>query len=216
MFTGIIREIGTVRSNAVTSNGGKLAVVCPQSIVSIHVGNSIAVNGICLTATHVDAKGFIADVSSETLSRTTLGKLRSGDAVNLELALAASGRLDGHIVQGHVDGVGTLLESHRVGESWTLKFSFPKEIDRHIVQKGSIAVDGISLTVAEIVDDTFSIAVIPHTYQETTLSRMRPGDSVNLEVDILAKYVEKMLKRDVGKHGITSDFLAQHGFGSQE
>lgn len=156
-------------------------------------GDSIAVNGVCLTALDIQSDSFAADVSRETLSRSTLGNLKPGTPVNLERAVTPATRLGGHIVQGHVDARGTFERVEDHGESWTVRFSFPKEIGRYLVFKGSVAVEGISLTIAGLKDDYFEVAIIPKTWEVTNLSHLKPGDGVNLEVDVIAKYVERLV-----------------------
>ena len=189
MFTGIIEELGTVESC-----GARLRVSAKQVLSDLTPGVSIAVNGVCLTAIEVRPPLFAADLSPETLALTNLGDLRPGDRVNLERPLLPTGRLSGHIVQGHVDGTGVLLalEPLRDG-NWWLKVRVPPELDRYLVSKGSVAIDGISLTIASLNGDRLGVAIIPYTYQMTTLSSHRLGDRLNIECDILAKHVEKLL-----------------------
>jgi len=207
MFTGIIEELGTVQRA-----GARLRVQCRQVLGDLKPGSSVAVNGVCLTAVEVEAEGFGADLSPETLRLTNLGDLRPGSVVNLERALAAGGRLDGHLVQGHVDGTGEMVALERLrGENWRLRVRHPRELGRYIVVKGSIAVDGISLTVAALEGDVLAVAVIPHTYEKTNLHTRRPGERVNLECDILAKYIEKLLGRAEGG-GLTEEKLRQLGY----
>ena len=193
MFTGIIEELGHVR--AIEKRGEDARIVIEARIVTedSRDGDSIAVNGVCLTALELQPGSFAADVSRETLLRSTLGSLKPGSAVNLERAVTPATRLGGHIVQGHVDARGRFLGREDHGESWTVRIGYPKEIARYIVFKGSIAVEGISLTVANLTDEFFEIAVIPKTWQVTNFSHLEPGDEVNLEVDIIAKYVERLL-----------------------
>jgi riboflavin synthase len=193
MFTGIIEEVGRVQRLAVTAVGGTLSIAAATVLDELDIGDSIAVNGVCLTVTTRDKFSFTADMSGETLRRSALGKLTSGMLVNLERSLKASARLGGHLVQGHVDATGTLVSKQPAGESWTVRFCYPEEIARYLAVKGSVAVDGISLTVAGLGDDWFEAAVIPHTMKMTNLKALKSGDPVNLEVDILAKYVERML-----------------------
>jgi riboflavin synthase len=185
MFTGLVQETGTV----VALEGGRLRV---DGRLDLHEGDSVAVNGVCLTAKQVADDGFSADVVEETLRRSSLGSLGAGDHVNLELPLRASDRLGGHIVQGHVDGVGT-VES--VGDDGVLRVATPPELLRYVVDKGSIAIDGVSLTVAEVDDEGFAVALIPETLERTTLGAAQPGRPVNIEVDVVAKYVEKLVAR---------------------
>ena len=193
MFTGIIEELGHIRS--IEQRGEDARIVIEARIVTedSRDGDSIAVNGVCLTALDLQPGSFAADVSRETLLRSTLGNLKPGSPVNLERAVTPATRLGGHIVQGHVDARGRFLGREDHGESWTVRIGYPKEIARYIVFKGSIAVEGISLTVANLTDEFFEIAVIPKTWQVTNFSHLEPGDEVNLEVDIIAKYVERLL-----------------------
>lgn len=195
MFTGIIEEVGRVESLETRPAGARLRVNCSAVLGDAFEGSSIAVNGVCLTALGIDRAGFSADLAPETLSRTNLGDLPPGSLVNLERPLlAAAGRLSGHVVQGHVDGTGTLESLDSLGgENWWLRVRIPAALDRYIVQKGSVCLDGISLTVAGIEDGLLAVTIIPHTYERTNLRARRPGDRINIETDILAKYVEKML-----------------------
>ncbi len=193
MFTGIIEELGSVRS--IEERGENARIVIAARIVTegtIH-GDSISVNGVCLTALDIQPDSFAADVSRETLSRSTLGRLQPGAPVNLERAVTPATRLGGHIVQGHVDARGQFAGVEDHGESWTLRIKYPAEIARYLVFKGSVAVEGISLTIAALTDEYFEIAIIPKTWEVTNLSHLKPGDEVNIEVDILGKYIEKLL-----------------------
>jgi len=193
MFTGIIEELGRVREIEKRGEDARIVIEARTVTEGSSDGDSIAVNGVCLTALDVKSDSFAADVSKETLSRSTLGSLKSGSPVNLERAVTPATRLGGHIVQGHVDARGKFLGSENHGESWTFRFAYPKEIARYLVFKGSVAVEGISLTIANLTDDYFEIAVIPKTFEVTNFSQLKPGDEVNLEVDLIAKYVERML-----------------------
>jgi riboflavin synthase len=194
MFTGIIEELGTVESIQTGGNSGRLRVRAPLVCADLHEGDSISVNGVCLTAVGLRGASFDADASPETLSRSSLGSLRPGGIVNLERALLPTSRLGGHIVQGHVDATGEVVEAQPLGDgNWWLSVRYPAELDRYLVLKGSVAVDGISLTIASIEGGVFGLAIIPHTWEQTNLRTRRPGDAVNLETDILAKYVEKLL-----------------------
>jgi riboflavin synthase len=193
MFTGIIEELGRVRSIEKRGEGARLVIEARAVTEGTQEGDSISVNGICLTAIDVRRDSFAADGSSETLQRSTLGRLRAGSAVNLERAVTPSTRLGGHIVQGHVDGRGVFLSASEHGGSWTVRIGYPKELARYFVFKGSVAVEGISLTIAALADDYFEIAVIPKTWVVTNLSHLRSNDEVNLEADIIAKYVERIL-----------------------
>ena len=209
MFTGIIEELGTVRHVA----PGNLELAAQTVLEGTRLGDSIAVNGVCLTVTALSPGGFTADVMPETLRRSGLGQLRPGSKVNLERAMAADGRFGGHIVTGHIDGTGTVSSLRREGNAVWVTIAAPPELLAGIVEKGSIAIDGISLTVAEVTDRDFAVSIIPHTGAQTTLLDRKAGDTVNLETDILGKYVAKLLGREEPKSsGITMEFLAQHGF----
>ena len=210
MFTGLIQELGTVRS---LSRGtvGKLTTGAEKSAGEVAIGDSVAVNGACLTVTAISGNDVSFDAVPETLSRTSLGGLKPGDKVNLETSLKAGQAIGGHFVQGHIDGVGTIESSRSLGESQVIRISAPPGVLRYVVEKGSIAVDGISLTVASVDKSGITIAVIPHTLEATTLHAKRPGEKVNLEADILGKYVEKLLGR-LGPSGVTEDALRDAGF----
>lgn len=194
MFTGIIEELGTIESIETQAGGARLRVRAKTVLSDAFEGSSIAVNGVCLTALDLRPDSFAADLAPETLRRTNLGDLRPGSAVNLERPVSLGSRLSGHIVQGHVDGTGELISLEPLGnENWWLKIEIPRELDRYLVYKGSIAIDGISLTIAALEQCVLSVTIIPHTYQNTTLRFYQPGARVNLECDILAKHVEKLL-----------------------
>jgi riboflavin synthase len=193
MFTGIIEELGRVASIEMRADGARLRVVCRTVLEDAATGCSIAVNGACLTAVDLRPDSFSADLAPETLRRTNLGDLAAGGVVNLERPLAAGGRLSGHIVQGHVDGTGELISLESLGSgNWWLRVRVPPELDRYLVFKGSVAIDGISLTVAEIRNGALGVTVIPHTIDSTNLKGRRTGDRLNIECDILAKYIEKL------------------------
>lgn len=192
-----------------------LSIAAKDILSDLKVGDSVAVNGVCLTATTVDSGGFTADVMHETLNRSSLGSLTVGSHVNLERAMAANGRFGGHIVSGHIDGTGTITALRKDDNAVWYTISASQELLRYIVEKGSIAIDGISLTVAEVGESWFSISAIPHTVAVTTLGEKRPGDTVNLENDVIGKYVEKLLRpqpQETAKSSLTLEFLAQHGF----
>ncbi len=209
MFTGIIEELGTVAS----IQGGRLTVRCSTVRQDLTEGASVAVNGVCLTAVDLRPDTFAADLAPETLRRTNLGDLRPGSRVNLERPLSPAGRLSGHIVQGHVDGTGELLSLDDLGdENWWLRVRVPTELDPFLVYKGSVAIDGISLTIAALEGDTLSVTIIPHTYRHTTLGGYRPGARVNLECDILAKHVEKLLRKLDLKSPLTVEKLRENGY----
>jgi len=205
MFTGIVEEVGKVRA----ARPGQLTVTAQKVLEDTKLGDSIAVNGVCLTVTEVSPDSFSVDVMPETLRRTNLGTLRPGDGVNLERPLAVGGRFGGHFVQGHVDGVGRVLSVTPEKEALLLKFEATQEIMRYIVEKGFIAVDGVSLTVVECNSTSFTVSLVTFTLENTNLGDRRPGDRVNLEVDIIAKYVARLRE---GGTAITKEFLAEHGF----
>ena len=193
MFTGIIEELGTVQSFAANEGGARM-IISAKLVTSDSVdGDSVAVNGVCLTALDITRNSFAADLSQETLDRSTLGNLAPGSRVNLERAVTPSTRLGGHIVQGHVDARGEFLSAEEHGDFWTVSIRYPKEISQYLVYKGSVSVEGISLTIANLSPDFFEIAVIPKTWEVTNLSTLKPGDPVNLEADVIAKYVERMM-----------------------
>jgi riboflavin synthase len=193
LFTGIIEELGRVR--LVEGHGENARIVIEAHTVTegTNHGDSISVNGVCLTALDVTPNSFAADVSKETLQRSTLGRLRPDSPVNLERAVTPATRLGGHIVQGHVDATGKFLEAIDHGGSWTVRIAYPRQLAPYLVFKGSITVEGISLTIAALTNDHFDIAVIPKTWDVTNFSQLRPGDEVNLEADVIAKYVERIL-----------------------
>lgn len=193
MFTGIIEELGTIAATTPSKDGMRITIRANLVVEDAREGDSIAVNGVCLTALDISLSSFAADVSQETLDRSTLGALEIGSSVNLERAVTPQTRLGGHIVQGHVDGRGEFVSASQHGDFYTVVIRFPPEVSRYLVYKGSVSVEGISLTIAKLSDDTFEIAVIPKTWAMTNLSRLKPGDPVNLEVDVIAKYVERML-----------------------
>ena len=241
MFTGIIEEVGTIRRVQKGRSSAVLEIKAEKVLEDLRIGDSIAVNGVCLTVVSFDRKGFSADVMHETLNRSSLAGLSGGSRINLERAMGADGRFGGHIVAGHVDGTGTIAEIRKDDRAVWYRIRAGDRILRYIVEKGSIAVDGISLTVAAVSEKDFSVSVIPHTASETTLGEKRTGDTVNLETDLIGKYVERFLSRppesgraaaDEWKHrdrleekgkqtdgagpsqksGITREFLSQYGF----
>ena len=215
MFTGIIKGLGTIKEISHKKNLIVLKVDTKKLFRQIGIGDSIAVNGVCLTVIKNSATEFTADVSGETLSRTTWGRRRAGDAVNLETALTLSTPLGGHLVSGHVDGVGTVVDRREQGRSEQFRIKVPDGLSRYIAEKGSICVDGVSLTVNTVQAAEFTVNIIPHSFVETTLSSLQDGSEVNLEVDILARYLERlMLGEDATRSGsnITREFLTAHGF----
>ena len=217
MFTGIVEEMGTVKAIRKGPHSAVVEIQAQVVLEDLHIGDSIAVNGVCLTATAFSPAGFTADVMHETLNRSALALLRPGSRVNLERALAAGGRFGGHIVAGHVDGVGTVQRITRDDNAVWYTIAAGPEILRYVVEKGSIAIDGISLTVAKVEEEGFQVSVIPHTGEETTLLEKVPGDSVNLENDVIGKYVERLLglgksEEEKKESGITMEFLQEFGF----
>jgi len=215
VFTGIIEAIGTVQEFSRQGEGARVHIGAGALAEGLRLGESIAVEGACLTVTALRGDGFAADLSVETLKRTTLGRLRAGARVNLERPLRLGDRLGGHLVTGHVDGVGQLAERVPQGDGEFIRIRFPRELGSLLVMKGSIAVDGISLTVAELSRDAFGVAIIPHTLEHTTLRNKRVGDPVNLEADLLGKHVARLLAgrlEATGQAGLTLAMLQEHGF----
>ncbi len=212
MFTGIIEELGTVAGIRKDSKSAILTIRANKILSDIHLGDSIAVNGVCLTVVSFESGQFSADVMHETLNRSSLGALKPGSHVNLERAMAADGRFGGHIVAGHVDGTGTIKEIKNDGIAFWYTIQTEEKVMRYVIEKGSIAIDGISLTVADTARNTFKVSIIPHTMAETVLSEKKVGDIVNLENDCIGKYVEHLLGLDRKSEGITMDFLRKNGF----
>ena len=224
-FTGIIEETGKIESVANGNKSAIITIIADKVLKGTKIGDSIAVNGVCLTVTSISGNKFTADVMAETLRRSSLGTLKHGSKVNLERAMAADGRFGGHIVSGHIDGTGTICSLEREDNAVWVEIETPDKLLKYIVEKGSIAIDGISLTVAKLTDDSFSVSVIPHTGEETTLLAKKPGDIVNLENDIVGKYVERLMNFNTSqkspfdnktatstKSNITMDFLTENGF----
>lgn len=222
MFTGIIEEVGTVKKIIDGQTSGSIEIKAGKVLSGTNIGDSIAVNGVCLTVTRIHSGSFVADVMAETLRKTNLGGLPVGAKVNLERAMAANGRFGGHIVSGHIDGTGEILSLQPEGNAVWVTISASSPILHLIVNKGSVAIDGISLTVAYVDHSVFKVSIIPHTGEETTLLKHKPGDTVNLENDVIGKYVEKLLLPYSDKYGepstktkkndITLEFLQEHGF----
>jgi riboflavin synthase len=209
MFTGIVEEIGTIVSLSET----QLTVRARRILADVAIGDSISVDGICLTVERFDKTTFTVGLSPETVRRTTLEQRSPGSSVNLESALRAGGKIGGHFVSGHIDGVGCCVKSTQSGTSWEMDFEAPAEVSRYIVEKGSIAINGVSLTVAVCKNHWFRIAVIPHSFDQTTLGSLRAGTTVNLEADMLGKYVEKLLSlRSESKETLSLAFLSEHGY----
>jgi riboflavin synthase len=214
MFTGIIEEVGHVQSIVQKNGNRRLTVSSAKLAKQLKKGNSIAVSGVCLTAVAITPKSFAADLAEETWIRTSFSRIKKGALVNLELPMQADGRFGGHIVQGHVDGTGTFqaLDPIPDAEDYWLRIEIPPELARYVIFKGSLSIEGISLTVARIEGTRVTVAIIPHTVKMTNLKSLKPGDPVNLEVDVIAKYVEKMLRGDSENSGITVERLVSEGF----
>ncbi len=214
MFTGIIEEIGVIRSIRKNTHSAVIRIGADRILSDIHLGDSIAVNGICLTVTEFGKDYFCADMMHETMNRTSFAKIAIGSRINLERSMAANSRFGGHIVSGHIDGIGKIIEITKDDNATWFRIEADKKILRYIVEKGSIAIDGISLTVARVSDTDFSVSVIPHTKENTNLSERKIGDSLNLENDCIGKYVEKLLQipKTESKSEIRMEFLLQNGF----
>jgi len=215
IFTGLIIEVGRVRQIKRRDDGAFLMIEARKVLEGTRIGDSISINGVDLTVIEMSSDAFSSDASLETLKRSTLGELSVGNRVNLERALAVGERLGGHMVQGHVDGTGQLVSVTPEGNAYRMRFRFARELGRYIAMKGSITVDGISLTVAGLGDDWFEVAIIPHTWRETTLSDLKSGGRVNLEVDVLAKYVERLLLNEqtpAAKTELTVEYLTERGY----
>lgn len=211
MFTGIIKEIGVVAAAERSAGGVRLTVRAPKSAPLLAVDDSVAVSGVCQTVVGRSGEAFTVQAVEETLSKTTFGSIRQGTRVNLELALAVGERMGGHFVQGHVDGVGEVTRVERLEGSHLVTVRFPQEFARYVVPVGSIAVDGVSLTAARVAGNEVTVAVIPHTWENTTFGEYRPGSRVNMEFDMLGKYVEKLLKGEKGG-GVTREQLRAWGY----
>jgi riboflavin synthase len=224
MFTGIVEEVGVVKALRKGAHSAVLTVEAKHVLEDVHLGDSIAVNGVCLTVTAFDSQTFNADIMHETLNRSNLGSLHAGSSVNLERAMLANGRFGGHIVSGHIDGVGTITRVESDDNAVWFTISAEKPLLKYVILKGSITIDGISLTVARITDSTLSVSVIPHTRAQTSLAHKGVGDRVNLETDVIGKYVDHLLSYSPSNQltqqananqqssGITKDFLLQNGF----
>jgi riboflavin synthase len=218
MFTGIIEEVGRVAKIEQRGENRRIFIEAANTSTELATGNSVAVSGVCLTALDIQPKSFAADLAPETWTRTSFSRMQEGALVNLELPMKFDGRLGGHIVQGHADGVGKLIALERIADSdnWWLHIEIPPAIEKYTVFKGSITIEGISLTVAKLERNrsafTCQVAVIPHTVEATNLGSLKPGDPVNLEADLIAKYVEKMMKRETAQSSITVEELVRQGF----
>lgn len=214
MFTGIIEEVGRVANIAKRNGNRRLSVSASQLTKELKQGDSIAVSGVCLTAVEITPRSFAADLADETWKRTSFSRIKKDAQVNLELPMRADGRLGGHIVQGHVDGTGKFLALDRIGgaDDYWLRIEIPPELARYVIFKGSLSIEGISLTVAGIEGTKLTAAIIPHTVKMTNLKSLKPGDPVNLEVDLIAKYVEKMIKGDSSGSSLSVERLVSEGF----
>jgi riboflavin synthase len=213
MFTGIVEEVGRIIRIEQRGENRRITVAAEGVPKELHTGNSVSVSGVCLTALDIKPGSFCADLAPETWIRTSFSRIHEGALVNLELPMKADGRFGGHIVQGHVDGVGQLIAFERIADSenWWLHIELPEEVEKYTVYKGSISIEGISLTVAQLENHRCTIAIIPHTVEMTNLHSLKPGDPVNLEADLIAKYVEKMMKGDAGR-SLTIEELVEQGF----
>lgn len=214
MFTGIIEEIGTVREFSKKNENALIVIECKNVLDSLKTGDSVAIDGVCQTVVSFNSNSFTAQVSSETLNVTTFANFKIGQKVNLERALTLSTRLGGHIVQGHIDGCAKVKSVEKLNDFYNLKFEIDSNLINYIVKKGAVAINGISLTVADTYQNEFNVALIPHTFENTSLKYLKSGDFVNIEVDVLAKYVEKFLLRDNNncRHSIDENFLIENGF----
>src|ERR1700676_2728705 len=214
MFTGIIEEVGCVISITKANGSRRLTVSASRLVKELKKGDSIAVSGVCLTAVDITPESFGADLAQETWNRTSFSRMQPGTLVNLELPMRADGRFGGHIVQGHVDGTGKFIALDNIpgaDDSW-LRIEIPPELARYVIRKGSLSIEGISLTVAKLEGTQVTVAIIPHTTEMTNLKSLKPGDLVNLEVDMIAQYVEKMMQRDPTNSSITIETLVREGF----
>ena len=214
MFTGIVEEVGKVTKIEQRGENRRITIAAENTPKELGIGNSVAVSGVCLTALDIKAGSFCADLAPETWVRTSFSRIHEGALVNLELPMKADGRFGGHVVQGHVDGVGKLTSFDRIGDSenWWLNIELPDDVEKYTVYKGSISIEGISLTVAKLEKNRCTIAIIPHTVEMTNLHSLKPGDPVNLEADLIAKYVEKMMKGESSENSLTIEDLVEQGF----
>ena len=214
MFTGIVEEVGRVTRIKQRGENRRITVAADHAPNQLKTGDSVSVSGVCLTALDIKPASFCADLAPETWARTSFSRIHEGAQVNLELPMKADGRFGGHIVQGHVDGVGKLISLDRIADSenWWLHIELPHEVEKYTVYKGSISIEGISLTVAKLEENRCTIAIIPHTVEQTNLHSLKPGDLVNLEADLIAKYVEKMMKGSSAESSLTIEDLVEQGF----
>ena len=214
MFTGIVEEVGRITRIEQRGENRRITIAAESTPTGLATGNSVAVSGVCLTALDIKPGSFAADLAPETWVRTSFSRIHEGALVNLELPMKADGRFGGHVVQGHVDGVGKLIALDRIADSenWWLRIELPDEVEKYTVYKGSISIEGISLTVAKLEKNRCAIAIIPHTIEMTNLHSLKPGDAVNLEADLIAKYVEKMMKGEPAQSSLTIEDLVEQGF----
>lgn len=214
MFTGIVEEVGRIAKIEQRGENRRLTVTAKNTPRELGSGHSVSVSGVCLTALDIQPNSFCADLAPETWTRTSFSRIHEGALVNLELPMKADGRFGGHIVQGHVDGIGKLIEFERIADSenWWLHVEIPSDVEKYTVFKGSISIEGISLTVAKLEKNRCTIAIIPHTVELTNLGSLKPGDPVNLEADVIAKYVEKMMTREAEQGSLSVEELVRQGF----
>jgi riboflavin synthase len=214
MFTGIVEEVGRITRIEQRDENRRIIIAADHAPKQLKTGESVSVSGVCLTALDIKPGSFCADLAPETWARTSFSRLHETVLVNLELSMKADGRFGGHIVQGHVDGVGSLLSLDRIADSenWWLHIELPHEVEKYTVYKGSISIEGISLTVAKLEENRCTIAIIPHTVEQTNLHSLKPSDPVNLEADLIAKYVEKMMKGNSAESSLTIEDLVEQGF----
>jgi len=214
MFTGIVEEVGRVVRIGQRGENRRVTITAERTLKELETGSSVAVSGVCLTALDIEPGSFCADLAPETWMRTSFSRIHEGALVNLELPMKADGRFGGHIVQGHVDGVGKLISFDRIADSenWWLDIELPNDVEKYTVFKGSISIEGISLTVAKLEKKRCTVAIIPHTVEMTNLHSLKPGDPVNLEADLIAKYVEKMMKGESSESFLTVEDLVEQGF----
>jgi riboflavin synthase len=214
MFTGIVEEVGRVTRIDQRGENRRISIAAQRAPKELKIGDSVAVSGVCLTALDIKAESFCADLAPETWTRTSFSRIHDGALVNLELPMRADGRFGGHIMQGHVDGVGELVALERIAnsENWWLRIELPRDVEKYTVYKGSIAIEGISLTVAKLEGRMCTVAIIPHTVEMTNLNSLKSGDPVNLEADVIAKYVEKMMRSESAESSLTVEELVRQGF----
>jgi riboflavin synthase len=205
MFTGLIEEIGTISTITQISGGKRLRIEASKILDDLKVDDSVAINGVCLTAIKIDGTGFWAEAVGVTLDKTTLNKMYKGRLVNLERAVRLSDRLGGHMVQGHVNGIGTIAKIEKLGDNYSLEVSVPDKLTKYLIDEGSIAVDGISLTIATLINSKVGLSIIPHTWNNTNLIKMNIGDKVNIETDVIAKYIEKLITKNENSNDKFSD-----------